>query len=301
MITIRIDNRPTLVIMYGYLKPEDDGLAVRRSHIWATVKLDYLSRYINVFETSMRKKWPIRNYIDLLAGPGKNLIMETEQTVLGSPLIALTTEHPFTGYYFVDANAHNVAALTERCSASMEREHTYIFAGDCNVMVNSIVTALQADEMRSLNLAFLDPEGLELQWTTVARLASIRKMDLIINYPEGGLNRYMRKAVSMNTTTSVDSFFGGREWRDIYLKYQRSSRTPLHRDLLDLYKGNLRGLGYQEVVRGDEIGDEPLMRNKKRGPQYRLIFASKHALGHDFWHAVTRRDVFGQKRLFDSY
>ena len=38
---------------------------------------------------------------------------------------------------------------------------------------------------------------------------------------------------------------------------------------MDLYKSKLRTLGYQEVFRDDEIGDEPLMRNaEKNAPLY---------------------------------
>ncbi len=39
-----------------YLDPQDDGLPIRESGLWASEKLDYLRRYIDVFETSMRKK-----------------------------------------------------------------------------------------------------------------------------------------------------------------------------------------------------------------------------------------------------
>ena len=42
--------------MYTYLKPEDDGLAMRGAGEWALEKLDYLARYIAVFETSMMKQ-----------------------------------------------------------------------------------------------------------------------------------------------------------------------------------------------------------------------------------------------------
>jgi hypothetical protein len=59
-------------------------------------------------------------------------------------------------------------------------------------------------------------------------------------------------------------------------------------------------VGYQEVRRDDEVGDEPLMRNvKRKAPLYRLLFASKHPLGETFWRAITRRDVHGQARLFE--
>lgn len=99
--------------MYTYLKKTEDGLPMRQTGRCAAVKLDYLRRYIDVFETSMRKKWSFRNYIGLLAGPGKNLVEETGEVMLGSPLLALTTQYPFTGYYFVEQEEENARALPD--------------------------------------------------------------------------------------------------------------------------------------------------------------------------------------------
>ena len=104
--------------MYDYLRPIVDGLPMRQSGVWAKAKLDYVNRYMAVFETSMRQKWEKRNYIDIFAGPGKNLVRDTNEVLLGSPLLALTTQYPFTGYYFVDKNPANTAALEARAAAS---------------------------------------------------------------------------------------------------------------------------------------------------------------------------------------
>lgn len=285
--------------MEDYLLPLDDGLPMRPAGRWAKAKLDYLARYIAVFETSMRQRWAVRNYVDLQAGPGKNRIRRTGEVLLGSPLLALTASHPFTGYFFVDLAQENTEALDQRCSASSLYPHVHIHTGDCNVLVDQIVTELRHDEDRSLNLAFLDPEGLELKWTTVAKLASIRRMDLIINYPEGGLNRFLSQAVSSSRETAVDGFFGNREWRVIYQESEAHGEANIHWRLIEFYKKRLQTLGYQEVLRGDEVGDAPLIRNvEKNAPLYRLLFASKHPLGHKFWIAVTRRDVNGQQLLF---
>lgn len=176
-----------------YLDPRDDGLPTRDSGVWALEKLDYLNRYINIFETSMRKHWGARNYVDIMAGPGKINIRERDEVALGSPLLALTTGYPFTGYYFVDLKPENTMALKARCDASDIGGRAHIYTGDCNVVVDEIVAELKRNENHSLNLAFLDPEGFELEWKTVAKLASIRKMDLVINYPQGGLNRMMAR------------------------------------------------------------------------------------------------------------
>ena len=285
--------------MEEYLLPADDGLPMRPAGSWAKEKLDYLARYIAVFETSMRQKWTIRNYVDLLAGPGKNQIRETGEVVLGSPLLALTTSHPFTGYFFVDLASENTQALAQRCSASPQCQQVDIRTGDCNLAVDQIVAELKRDEQRSLNLAFLDPEGLELKWDTIAKLASIQRMDLIINYPEGGLNRFLGRAMNSAGQTAVDEFFGDRGWRIAYQESQAQGEPNLHWRLIEFYKSRLQALGYKEVLRSDEVGEEPLMRNVERNaPLYRLLFASKHPLGHKFWTAVTRRDVHGQQLLF---
>jgi three-Cys-motif partner protein len=289
--------------MYNYLDRLDDGLPMRQAGAWAAEKLDYLRRYIEIFGKSMHYKWPERNYIDLLAGPGKNRMRSSGEVILGSPLLALKTQFPFTRYFFIDADKLLAAALAERCNASSLRDRVIVETGDCNVLVNQIVGDLRLRGDRALNLAFLDPEGLELQWETVARLASIRKMDMVINYPEGGLNRCMAKEFETTGATSVDAYFGSRDWRTIYRDYLKVGRAKgLHRELIDFYKSRLLDLGYVNVVRGDEVtGDEPLMRNTKmRAPLYRLIFASKHKIGQEFWDAVTRRDVYGQRRLFDG-
>lgn len=273
---------------------------MREAGAWAEEKLDYLKRYIDVFETSMRQKWPIRYYIDLLAGPGKNVDRDSGAIMLGSPLIALTTTYPFTGYFFTDVSDENTKALQQRCAAAPHSQRVDIRTGDCNDLVNDIVAHIKQDDWRSLNLAFLDPTGMELRWETVVKLATVQRMDLIINYPQGGLNRSMPQAFETEDQTSVDGFFGDREWRKIYQEWQNSG-TPLgpHRRLIDFYKGRLQDLGYKEVLRDDQVGDEPLIRNaRRRAPLYRLLFASKHPLGHDFWHKVTRRDVHGQAHLF---
>jgi len=288
----------------NYLQPIDDGLPMRPSGSWVAAKLDYLMRYIDIFETSMHSKpWRKRRYIDLFAGPGKCCVEGTKEVYLGSPLLSLTTTYPFTDYIFVDLNDGDVAVLQRRCSASPLRNRVQFYVGDSNIIVKEIVEhILDADKYipgkwPSLNLAFLDPAGLDLQWETVATLAQANRMDLIIHYSQGGLNRSMSNAFRTDGQTKVDLFFGGTEWREIYEKW--GHRRDLHRLLLDHYKEKLQDVGYKEVLRDDQVGNEPLIRNaKSQAPLYRLLFASKHPLGHDFWRKVISRDVYGQKRLF---
>jgi three-Cys-motif partner protein len=95
--------------------------------------------------------------------------------------------------------------------------------GDANDKVRDVVTEItQFDKefirgvLPCLNLAFLDPEGLELEWKTIETLAHLNRMDLIIHYSQNGLTRNIDKCYATQKDTVVDSFFGDRKWRDIY-------------------------------------------------------------------------------------
>lgn len=278
-----------------FLLSEEDGLITRESGAWAGEKLDYLNRYIGIFTTSMREKWSSRNYIDLFSGPGKNRERKTGMVSLGSPLLALATKYPFTGYFLVDLEPGNVEALKQRVSVSPLADSITIVEGDANLLVSDIVDQIPQS---SLNLAFLDPEGLDLAWSTVETLASVPRMDLIIHYPQMGLSRGMPNSIGAKSETKVDAFFGNQDWIPIFQANRIGEEKFLHRRLMDHYKAQLSGLGYEDVYRDDEIGIEPLMSTDDDAPLYRLIFASKHPLGSDFWRKITSKNVHGQQRLW---
>jgi hypothetical protein len=85
-------------------------------------------------------------------------------------------------------------------------------------------------------------------------------MDLIIHYPQGGLNRNMGQFFQSPEQTIVDLFFGGMEWRKIYEKYQAKEEGFLHRQLMDHYKEKLQKLGYTLAQ---------LLRNQKANRSFR--------------------------------
>ncbi len=287
--------------MEKYLLPEDDGLPARTFGKWTTFKLDYLQRYIDLFEKSMRgKSWCARCYIDLYAGTGKFQVEGQSSFQLGSALLALTTKHPFTHYFLVEKSQENFDILSKRCE-SINGVKKRILCGDANVRVREIVEEIKTIECNrpkdhqwsSLNLAFLDPDGLELEWKTIETLASVRKMDLIIYYSQSGLTRNFKNCIEVDADTDIDRFFGDREWRNIY----RTSQLNIHRKLIDYYKHKLTTLGYMDV-KDVEDSAEPLMKNSKEAPLYRLIFASKHERGHEFWNKIIQKDASGQGKLF---
>ena len=280
------------------IETTDDGLLMRRSGEWAYDKLFYVNAYIGRFIVSMRNKnWRAINYIDLFSGPGKNRLPD-ERVIMGSPLLALMQSQPFDRYFFVDYMAANVVALQQRCSQFPASRISYE-TGDANLVVDKIVAEIKAvDKVYragvgcSLNLAFLDPEGLELHWETVAKLASFRT-DMIIYYPQMGITREAPQQIQQTSPTSIDRFFGDVEWRNIYQRHQQGGEAFWHRALLDHYKENLGKFGYEV----EEPTPEPVFKNSKDAPLYRLLFVSKHRLGNKFWVDVTKNLPNGQLSL----
>lgn len=294
--------------MDKYLLPEDDGLPARDSGEWVKEKLFYVQRYIDIFETAMREKaWRRRIYIDLFAGPGKCNIRGTNEYLLGSPLLALNTQHPFTDYYFGDIEQQNIDYLLERAKGSkVPQAHIHPLTGDANRKVKDVVKDIeQLDKPfiqgvgSCLNLAFLDPEGLELEWTTVETLGKMKTMDLIIHYSQSGLTRNLDRYCDNSEDTVIDRFFGDRNWRKVYkdASYKRES-IGVHRMLIDYYKAKLGKLKYVVINDQQHTVTEPLIRNTDtNAPLYRLIFASKHPLGNKIWNEVTKKNFYGQRNL----
>ncbi len=253
------------------------------------------------------KSWRQRNYIDLFSGPGKCIVRGTDECLLGSPLLALVTQYPFTDYYFSDLDQQNIDALCTRSTkSSIPRDHIRCLTGDANEIVKNVVHEIeQVDKVflqgvgSCLNLAVLDPEGLELAWATVEALGKMRTMDLIIHYSQNGLTRNVDKYVDSNEDSVIDRFFGGRDWRDVYKKtLLRKGPSGVHRVLIDHYKSKLAKLGYVAINDRQQTVAEPLIRNtEKNAPLYRLIFASKHSLGNRIWNEVTKKDYYGQAKL----
>ena len=294
--------------MDKYLLPEIDGLPARKSGEWVKEKLFYVQRYIDTFEIAMRgKSWRQRNYIDLFSGPGKCIIRGTDEYILGSPLLALNTQYPFTNYYFCDLEQQNIDYLKERISkSSVPQEYIHWLVGDANTRVKDVVQNIeQADKIfikgvgSCLNLALLDPEGLELEWSTIESLGKMKTMDLIIHYSQNGLTRNIDKYFNTNEDTVIDRFFGDREWRNVYKNALVKRETVgIHRMLMDYFKSKLGKMGYVVINDQQQTVREPLIRNtEKNAPLYRLIFASKHPLGNKIWNEVTKKNYYGQQNL----
>lgn len=273
-----------------YLRDEADELPTRDSQYYAKDKLTILKGYMARFTTAMKDKpWRALNYVDLQAGPGKNEFSPSEDVMLGSPLLALTTRFSYDNLFLVEMGIDEFNALDTRVGASERDSRVMLYNEDCNLAVDTVVERIgQIDRefidgiWPCLNLAFLDPEGLEIEWQTVKKLASLQRMDLIINFSTSGITRNARLAVDNEDFTTVDRFFGTRNWRSVYERARSGGSAAVRRALIDFYLSRLQDMGYVETKR-----QEKEFKNQRNVQIYTMIFASKDDLGIKFWNGAV--------------
>ena len=273
-----------------YLLPEDDGLPIRSSREYVRYKLNALAIYLDITNTAMsRKPWYARYFIDLQAGPGKNQVGNSVE--LGSPLIALTSKFPPEYFRFNEKDDVCNAALEKRAAASPLHGRIRIYRNDVNQIVSVICDEIRMKDQQAktsgkwstFNIAFLDPQGLELHWATVEQLALINRMDLIINFSTQGLVR----AIGNASYDAVDQFFGTDQWREI----DEPHNNPVlrRRALIDFYRQRLAHFDYHIDIDPNLGGNDIAVNNSKNSQVYSMIFASKDELGDKFWSEAAKR------------
>jgi three-Cys-motif partner protein len=233
---------------------------------WAFWKLVILAFYIDIFTVVAKKNRQNIVYVDLLAGPGFDYIEDFDLVIAGSPLLAKIMPRvlksgsvkAFNRMVLSDTNSEYCASLREIVTAD-------VLCTDCNSdeVYDAIVSAMSPPG--SLLLAFVDPEGLDVQWRTMERLFELPG-DFVINYPYYGVGRLCAsyEATSDQTKQStgilIDNFFGTHDWSEI------ECGTGIAERLYGLYLNRLK-------EHRSEVVEFPIMMIG--GAQYRILVATR--------------------------
>ncbi len=257
--------------------PAEDGLPSQGVGEWAATKYGRIRLYIEATR-AVRAKYlpPVGNggaaYLDLFAGPGRARIRDQPETVAGSALIAV--EHidaPFTRIILCDLDPENVHALTER---TKNDHRVAIVQGDCNAEIDRLVALVPP---HGLNIALIDPFGpTPMKWSTIARVAAVKRMDLLIHFPTGAIKRNFYHPGFDHT---LDEMLGTPAWRSRVLSAEHVPK------LIDVLHEQLVELGYAS----ERVKTLPVKADKNL-LLYHLVFASKDARGTAIWKSITTHD-----------
>jgi len=273
---------------------------------WTSEKLErvrkYLQAYTTIFHRNERARFFTTYFVDAFAGTGDRkdsnvpglsdtplLDIELDPEFIelqkGSSRIALEVEPAFNRYLFIEHSKKRVADLEKLKLLYPNRaEHMRIEQGDANTILKN--WCQQTDWSRFRSVVFLDPYGMQVDWSTIEALARTKAIDLWILFPIGmAVNRLLmnRQPPPEGWANALTRTFGEDAWRQRF--YKKSVQQSLFgeeeletkiADFADIEAYFLERLS--SVF--ESVAKNPLLLCNSRGtPIYLLCFAVRNKTG----------------------
>lgn len=259
-----------------------DGLLVRKSGERARRKHYYLKNYCGITTVSMRNKFRLV-YLDVMAGPGRCKIEETNEEFPGSPLVAL--DHDFAEYIFIEEEPELVKALTQRVSNHPKAKKIKIIAENWIKVIESGRLKFDAS---TLVVAFVDPTGIsQVPMSAMKNLASYPRIDLLvtIQYRLGIVWNAPQYLKAKNNQTALDNFLDDQSWREWESKDAGEFGRRAVEHFCNKFQKENGFIGTRHVSIPED------------NPLYRFTLFSRHPLGESFWLKILKTDEKGQREL----
>ena len=174
---------------------------------WTQDKLNRLKGYLVAYMNIMKdRSWANTVYVDAFAGTGAIPVKSTAAANLsfaefdetqavdfleGSARIALSIDHPFGKYLFIEQSAGKARELHSLKQEFPDRaDRIQIEQADANTYLLQWIK--QTDWRNTRAVVFLDPYGMQVEWRLLEAIAATRAIDLWLLVPIGmGANRMM--------------------------------------------------------------------------------------------------------------
>jgi three-Cys-motif partner protein len=208
------------------------------THEKLTMLRRYLSAYTRIFESNPKARFYTTVYVDAFAGTGGYLIPnndqrpgtlgmfadniepETEAFFKGSATIALEVEPRFKRYLFIERNQSRCKELENLSRQYPDRAQDIdIRNDDANHYLR--IWCRQTNWSVTRAVLFLDPFGMEVQWSLLEDIAQFSGIDIWLLIPIGGINRHLtRREVPPDEWGSrLTNVLGTDEWKHVFYKY----------------------------------------------------------------------------------
>jgi three-Cys-motif partner protein len=268
---------------------------------WTQQKLDILRDYLAAYSTILSKYQFNFAYIDAFAGTGYRTASESDQPenldLLGPPTdqdsqcflegsasLALTIKPNFPTLIFIEKSASKLATLKDLVATQYADRKVIFKEGDANAALRSLCSE---DWTRRRAVLFLDPFGMQIEWSTLEAIAATKAIDLWVLFPIGvAVNRMLVRRGNIPTEwrDRLDKLFGTAEWYDAF--YQPSRNRSLFDDEESGLEKNATFDSISRYFSGRlasvfaKVATTPaLLKNSKGNPLYALFFAAANPRG----------------------
>jgi three-Cys-motif partner protein len=270
---------------------------------WTQQKLDAFTKYVSAYLTILKKHphWKTI-YFDGFAGSGNrksdkksnvyhqlHLTQNDDEVYKGAAERILNTpsDQSFDYYYFVDLNETSLNKLQSKLENSPITEGKILEfrAGDANKQIIKLAHALKSGKFAAL--IFLDPFGMQIDWSSIEQLKGTRS-DLWILVPTGVIvNRLLDKAGKLTHLEKLESFFGLSEAEIRARFYKREQVTTLFgepEEIVAKVSQPIQKIAELYIERLNTIWTEvtktPLvLKNSMNTPIFHFVFASNNKTG----------------------
>lgn len=271
---------------------------------WTEVKLARLAKYLAAYRTIFTGNERARHfttwYVDAFAGTGSRSSAEVPTSGLGLPeeiyqdadtreyrdgsaRIALGLQSPFDKYLFVEKSKSRAGEL----KAVIGRDFPTLLPR-CDIRNDDANTVLCAwckerNWKKERAVVFLDPYGMQVEWSTIQELATTKAIDLWYLFPLG-VARLLKRDGNIDEAWQkrLDQLFGTTEWRsrfyqtrttrDLFGNREETERNATVENIQGFIQERL-GTSFAKVANG------LVLRNSKSSPLYSLCFAAANERG----------------------
>jgi three-Cys-motif partner protein len=218
-----LKKRLNLLLKYLPELSEIEKEVYNDANYWAALKIIALAYFSGRYAQIISNQGWIKKmyYIDLFSGSGLCCLKDGE-IILGSPIaVADSTRFtPFDQMYLVEKNSTKSKAIESRLNylksefSEFNKTNYKTLNGDCNDCVQDIIDEIVENSENQKDyhcLVFIDPYGMEIDWSTVESLLNIQS-DVIISFQSFLIAyRAVGKARTSNKDRDRLNRFMGRE------------------------------------------------------------------------------------------
>jgi three-Cys-motif partner protein len=270
---------------------------------WTEEKLERVSKYLpawrRIFTSNPRARHFKTWYVDAFAGTGSraeperagegslfcDIYLDEEATRFraGSAKIALGLSAPFDSYLFIEKAKIRVSEL----KGAIERDHPTLLER-CNFQLGDANQRLkmwcqQRDWNKERAVVFLDPYGMQVEWSTIEALAKTKGIDLWYLFPLVARMLKRDGKITESWQKRLDLLFGTADWRARFYQPQKNydlfgDRETIERDASVM---NIKGFIEERLATCfPAVAPNGLvLRNSKASPLYLLCFAAANEKG----------------------
>lgn len=268
---------------------------------WTEEKLLCVQRYLTKYQDALKFQPFEKYYIDAFAGTGyRNALaaqhsqedvipgLEEDASELrtGSAVRALQLELPFDHYYFVEKGTRQCRELERlRTDYAHLAPRISVENADANAFLRGLCRGRWFGQRGVL---FLDPFGMQVEWTTIQAIAKTEGIDLWYLFPLGaGVNRLLPKDGNIPPTwrERLNLVFGTDDWERAFYK-QKPQLSLFDYDDVTVRDGGFDTIAnyinsrLSSVFAKVAANPRPLC-NSRGYPMYLLCFAASNPKGAD--------------------